>query len=74
MKNKYFYIRSISLIITVVLLVSIFAACGKEDDEQLRVGMELAYPPFEMTDTDNKPAGLSVDFAKELGKLSGGRL
>lgn len=54
-----------------VLLVSIFAACGKEDDEQLRVGMELAYPPFEMTDTDNKPAGLSVDFAKELGEALG---
>jgi polar amino acid transport system substrate-binding protein len=33
--------------------------------------MELAYPPFEMTDTNNKPAGLSVDFAEELGQALG---
>ena len=38
-------------------------AAGKK----LVVGMELAYPPFEMTDTANNPTGLSVDFAKALG-------
>jgi polar amino acid transport system substrate-binding protein len=38
---------------------------------KLTVGMELAYPPFEMTDTVNKPTGLSVDFAKALGKKLG---
>ena len=32
------------------------------------VGMELSYPPFEMTDTAGKPAGLSVELAKELAQ------
>ena len=35
------------------------------------VGMELAYPPFEMTDTSGKPAGVSVDLAHALGKALG---
>lgn len=37
----------------------------------LLVGMELAYPPFEMTDTSGKPDGVSVHLAKELGKALG---
>lgn len=38
---------------------------------QLTVGMELAYPPFEMTDRNGDPAGFSVDLAHELGKALG---
>ncbi len=38
---------------------------------KLVVGMELAYPPFEMTDNANNPTGLSVDFAKALGQKLG---
>lgn len=37
----------------------------------LIVGMELAYPPFEMTDTSGKPSGVSVDLAKDLAKSLG---
>jgi polar amino acid transport system substrate-binding protein len=33
--------------------------------------MELAYPPFEMTDTTGQPAGVSVDLAKALGMSLG---
>lgn len=36
--------------------------------EPLKVGMELAYPPFEMSDANGTPSGVSVDFAKALGK------
>jgi len=39
--------------------------------EVLKVGMELAYPPFEMSDKDGTPSGVSVDFAKALGKYLG---
>lgn len=39
--------------------------------ETLTVGMELAYPPFEMSDKEGNPTGVSVDFAKELGKFLG---
>jgi len=37
----------------------------------LRVGMELAYPPFEMTDTEGRPAGVSVRLAEALGRHLG---
>lgn len=38
------------------------------EPEPLIVGMELAYPPFEMADTQGKPAGVSVDLAHALGE------
>lgn len=42
--------------------------CAYAENEPLRIGMELTYPPFEMIDTEGHPAGISVDIAKELGK------
>ena len=33
--------------------------------------MELAYPPFEMTDQQGHPSGVSVDLANALGKFLG---
>ena len=39
--------------------------------EPLRVGMELAYPPFEMTDPQGKPTGVSVRLAEALGERLG---
>jgi len=43
-------------------------ACEKKQDARLVVGMELAYPPFEMMDEQGQPAGVSVDLAKALGE------
>ncbi len=37
----------------------------------LRVGMELAYPPFEMRDEKGVPSGVSVDLANALGAALG---
>jgi polar amino acid transport system substrate-binding protein len=39
--------------------------------EPLRVGMELSYPPFEMTDAQGRPAGVSVRLAEALGRHLG---
>ncbi|AJC87835.1 transporter substrate-binding domain-containing protein [Campylobacter insulaenigrae] len=36
--------------------------------KELIVGMELAYPPFEMSDAKGNPSGVSVDFLKEFAK------
>lgn len=36
-------------------------------DTPLVIGMELAYRPFEMTDENGEPAGVSVDMARDLG-------
>ncbi|MDA8415422.1 MAG: transporter substrate-binding domain-containing protein [Desulfobacteraceae bacterium] len=53
-----------------VSLLFVGTAAAMERDT-LVVGMELAYPPFEMTDTSGKPSGVSVDLAHELGKSLG---
>ncbi len=44
---------------------------GADKKDTLIVGMELAYPPFEMTDTKGQPTGVSVDLAKALGAALG---
>jgi len=41
------------------------------DGPPLRIGMEMAYPPFEMTDEQGKPAGVSVELARALGQELG---
>ena len=53
-------------------LLLLAAACSKQPQatapaDQLTVGMELAYPPFEMQDPQGNPSGVSVDLAKALG-------
>jgi len=40
----------------------------------LRVGMELSYPPFEMTDPQGRPTGVSVRLAEALGRHLGREL
>ena len=42
------------------------AGCAKKNPHQLVVGMELSYPPFEMTDERNQPAGIGVDMARAM--------
>jgi polar amino acid transport system substrate-binding protein len=61
--------RSVLAMAALCLVVgfSVGGATAAEKDT-LVVGMELAYPPFEMTDTSGRPAGVSVDLAHELGK------
>ncbi|MFP4177342.1 MAG: transporter substrate-binding domain-containing protein [Acholeplasmataceae bacterium] len=45
------------------------AAC--EDDDTLRVAMDLTYPPFETVDANNNPEGISVDIANAFGEHLG---
>ena len=58
----------LSLAIAALLATGSFAVEGAKP---LVVGMELAYPPFEMTDTSGKPAGVSVDLATDLARSLG---
>jgi len=61
-------------LLTIVLLAG--TACRQGGDAgpaPLRVGMELAYPPFEMTDEQGNPSGISVELAQALGKALGRR-
>jgi len=46
-----------------------FCGCEPKRSEELVVGMELRYPPFEMVDTQGKPAGISAEMAMALGEF-----
>lgn len=65
------------MIITGCLVLLLAAlCCGCEDKtadnkEELVVGMELAYPPFETKDEAGEPSGISVDFSKDFGEYLG---
>ena len=48
------------------LLAWSLAGCAKRPANQLVIGMELSYPPFEMTDEHNQPSGIGVDIAHAL--------
>lgn len=52
-------------------LVFLLTSCSPKPDGTLKVGMELAYPPFEMMDQQGQPAGVSVDLANALGQALG---
>src|SRR5262245_48968099 len=54
-----------------LLLVLFLCGCSPGPKQKLIVGMELAYPPFEMTDAQNRPTGVSADLAEALGKHLG---
>lgn len=54
-----------------VLLLLTLCGCARKADDSLKVGMELGYPPFEMTDEKGKPIGVSVDLAHALGEFLG---
>src|SRR6266446_1040949 len=55
---------------TLLIALAVLAAgCSPEATPKLIVGMELAYPPFEMTDPQGRPTGVSVDLARALGKF-----
>ncbi len=51
------------------------AACGNGSEDggtkPFVVGMELAYPPFEMRGPDNRPDGISVRLAEDLAEYLG---
>lgn len=61
------------LAIVLMLMISVisFTGCKSDDEEVLRVGMELKWPPFETIDKKGNPEGISVMIAEELGEYLG---
>lgn len=60
--------------LSIALLASICLSSCNKDDSTLVVGMELAYPPFEMRGPDNQPDGISVRMAEGLAESVGKEL
>lgn len=60
----------VTLVAALVAGMAVVAAAA----DPLRVGMELSYPPFEMTDPQGRPTGVSVRLAEALAAHLGREL
>ncbi len=56
------------LIVGMLMLSGCTNNPNSDDRPVLKVGMELAYPPFETSDLQGKPAGVSVEIAKAFAE------
>lgn len=59
------------LALSVLMVIVAFTGCTASKANTLKVGMELAYPPFETKDTKGDPSGISADLANDLAKYLG---
>jgi polar amino acid transport system substrate-binding protein len=59
-------IWSLALCLPLLLL-----GCHEPASDKLVIGMELTYPPFEMTDEKGVPSGVGVEMAQALAKSVG---
>jgi polar amino acid transport system substrate-binding protein len=62
-------LAGMTLFLIRIFLFSVFAlvSCpSKPESQELVVGMDLSYPPFETIDENGKPAGISVELAQAL--------
>lgn len=63
--------RSLFKLLVIAAVCAVHAGCSKRDANTLRIGMELTYPPFEMTNAEDEPDGISVRMAEALGEYLG---
>jgi polar amino acid transport system substrate-binding protein len=65
--------KFVALLLAAAALFALYgcAPSGTEEKKVLKVGMELAYPPFETKDDAGNPAGVSVDLAKAFAESMG---
>jgi polar amino acid transport system substrate-binding protein len=72
MKRATRFARMMSILLVLMLAGSMLAACTPPGGKNtLKVGMELAYPPFETKNDKGEPTGISVEIAKAFGAYLG---
>lgn len=69
--------RRIAILTAALIFLSVgfsLTAAGTQEQSQVQplvVAMELQYPPFEMSDEQGNPSGISVDMVYDLGEYLG---
>ena len=59
--------KFVSLILALTLVVCVFSACSKKDDNVLTMATNAAFPPYEYKDGD-KIVGIDAEIAAEIAK------
>ncbi len=68
---RYIFQPAARLLLILAAAFVISACAKKPASNELVVGMDLSYPPFETIDSSGNPTGVSVDLAQALGKHLG---
>ncbi|MBN2050375.1 MAG: transporter substrate-binding domain-containing protein [Spirochaetales bacterium] len=68
--------RNLLVVFSLILAGFLFFGCEKKEEVEeaaapLVVAMELQFPPFEMSNEQGEPTGISVEMAKALGEYLG---
>ena len=72
MKNHTRHMRILSALLVLLLTGSLMAGCSTNSGKNtLKIGMELAFPPFETKNDAGEPFGISVDIANAFGAYLG---
>lgn len=72
MKNRTRHMRILSAVLVLMLTGSLMSGCSPNSGKNtIKVGMELAYPPFETKNDAGEPTGISVEIAKAFGTYLG---
>lgn len=67
--------RGCNRIVSVAAVAILLPSCGGgREENDLVIGMELTYPPFEQKDENGNPSGISHDMALELAEKLGRKL
>lgn len=62
--------KKLILLFIAILSIGLLVGCSS-DENVLKVGMDLSYPPHETVDKNGDPTGISVTLAEEFGKFLG---
>ena len=70
--------KIISILLVIGLCLTAFVGCSDNSSEEsildqdvLKIGMEMKYPPFEGKDENGEPVGASIDLGLALGEYLG---
>ncbi|OON94882.1 MAG: hypothetical protein ATN31_02315 [Candidatus Epulonipiscioides saccharophilum] len=54
-----------------IMMIGLTGCGGTEEEDKLRVGVDLKFPPFSYVDEEGEPAGFEVEIAEAFGEFIG---
>lgn len=71
-QNLFFPVPRGTILLAALIFLAFVLGCSEErKTDELVVGMDLSYPPFETIDAAGQPTGVSVELARALAKNLG---
>lgn len=66
--------KILSLVLAMLMIIACFAACGSKGDDELVMGTNATFPPYEFVDDNGNFAGIDVEIATAVAEKLGMKL